>query len=82
MIVKVLLLAFNTNKVRFVYIPDNAIDDETDTMDIVNQAFYFGQNDVQPMEIRSVSTGDVVCANGQFFLCNPIGWTPLEEVIQ
>lgn len=81
MIAKVLLLAFKTNKVRLVYIPDEEAKDR-DLRGLAELAFHYGQNDFQPMKVRSVSVGDIVEVRGRFFRCENIGWTLLDEVTE
>jgi hypothetical protein len=43
---------------------------------LLEQIFYYGQNDVQPnSDLRSVSVGDFVKVNGEYFVCEPVGWS-------
>jgi len=81
MVIKVLLLAFNTNKIRLVDIPDVQYRPGMEIEEILELAFYHGQNDWQPMKVRSVSEGDIVILpTGEMWMCQAFGWSSVDEV--
>lgn len=75
------LRAFAENgeiKIRPIDIPDHAAQGKN-TQELLDLAFYYGQNDFQPREFYSVSAGDViVLENGERWLCEMIGWSKCE----
>lgn len=77
MIYKVHMLAFMDGEIREVDVPDT-VDQSTDS--VLELIFMYGQNDFQPLPDRcSVSMGDVAEVDGQFFLCQAMGWKQLTE---
>jgi len=52
---------------------------EADVTGKCELAFYYGQNDVQPLRQCSVSVGDVIVLDEGFFMCLPCGFTKLDD---
>ena len=61
------LLASTTGQVRLVRLPPRA---ERSLEDVLNDVFYFGQNDFQPLPLPSVSAGDVIVFGPELFHVN------------
>ena len=77
MIIKVHLIAFVDHDVRNVDIGQPV---DMSTNGILNQTFYWGQNDFQPQQHVSVSAGDVIELNdGRLFLIKAIGFKELSK---
>ena len=75
------MLAGMDGKIRVVKVPEANVSPDNDAL--LEQIFYFGQNDVQPVEGRySVSVGDVVELDpGYYFVVRAMGFaemTPAE----
>lgn len=81
MIINVMCLGFGEDwEIRPVTIPD-LYDAETDTV-ILEQVFYYGQNDFQPQQHPSVSVGDVAIIprignKPKLYRCDIVGWDEL-----
>ena len=74
----VLMLAFNedTNKVRTVDVPDTKLTGKA--KHDLGYIFHFGQNDFQNDPSHySVSMGDVIEYNGEYFLVKMVGYQRL-----
>ena len=86
MIVKAYQTAFHREgevKIRQITIPDEEVPEaasEENTQALLERAFYYGQNDFQPVQgFYSVSVGDVVeLNNGQRFRVLGAGWEELD----
>lgn len=75
--IQVEMLAFMDNGVfREVEIPDVEIPNQNALLD---QVFYYGQNDFQPRPFPSVSVGDVVYLEDKKFLIKGSGFKELSE---
>lgn len=71
------LLAFDDEEsFRPVEIPDREYEEEEA---ILEEAFHYGQNDFQPREMPSVSSGDVIHYNNNKYLIQDIGFKKLTE---
>ncbi len=70
--VKVHMTAFgNPGEVRMVEVADPSPNEDG----LLNQVFYYGQNDFQPQQHPSVSMGDVIeTASGKLYLIKAIGF--------
>jgi hypothetical protein len=77
--VSVEMWAFEDGRIRTVVIPDEKIREEAPHNGILELVFYYGQNEIQPLGICSVSVGDVVLLNGKRFRCAISGWEELDE---
>lgn len=67
-----------SSKLRTIIVPDDRITNDTDTdLDLI---FEFGQNDFQPANVPSVSTGDIIIYKNIYFRVEPIGWTILRPI--
>ena len=76
MIVNVRMLAFMDGELRPVDVPDAQV--RSDTHQMLEQVYYFGQNDFQPVPKRcSVSIGDVALLNGKFYIVRTCGWAEI-----
>jgi hypothetical protein len=84
--ITVYLLAFGTEvpvPERIVDVPDNLQGSRDDggptTEELLEQVFFYGQNDFQPKPIRSVSCGDVVrLPDGGLFKVLGAGWEAIQ----
>ena len=68
MLVEVELRAFRNDdgsELRSVEVPDSEIKLDSTVTDILERVYYFGQNDFQSKQQRSVSMGDVVRLYGK-----------------
>ena len=84
MLVEVELRGFNDyvdSGIRYVDVPDSkipsanmALNNEVALMSALDKVFYYGQNDFQPKQQRSVSVGDVVRLYGQRWTVAMVGW--------
>ena len=71
--IKVHMLAFNDNgTVRYVDIPEAP--DMADKGDMLDLVFKYGQNDFQPQQMTSVSMGDVIELNGEYWMVVAVGF--------
>ena len=61
---------------REVEIPDVEIPNQDALLD---QVFYYGQNDFQPRQLPSVSVGDVIYLNDKKFLIKGTGFKELSD---
>ncbi|CAK9251247.1 unnamed protein product [Sphagnum jensenii] len=73
----VMMLAFETErgeptKIRKVTVPAVAMSDDVNTL--LSRIYRYGQNDVQPQRVCSVSAGDVICIGEKFFLVAMTGF--------
>lgn len=70
------MLAFgNPGEIRTVNVPDNLWTENTEkNLDLV---FQYGQNDFQPQNHPSVSVGDIIQLDNQYYLVRPIGFMGL-----
>lgn len=57
------LLAFTDGDIRLVEIPDT-----TPPNNVLNAVWHWGQNDFQPMQMPSVSVGDIISIGEKFHL--------------
>lgn len=76
---KAYLFAYAGGAERIISIPDAelaACKTETDRLEL---AFYYGQNDFQPLPFPSLSVGDVVEMDGQLFRVEGCGWTNISR---
>lgn len=68
--INVELWAFGDGKIRVVEIPDS-----TPEINILEEVFYWGQNDFQPVEgCYSVSVGDIICLNDKKVIVLGVGF--------
>ena len=62
----------DTMLVRNVHVEDP----DEDLWGLLEQVFYYGQNEIQPNpNRRSVMTGDLVYINGEYYACEEVGWS-------
>lgn len=88
MIVRVYMLAFNgIDKVRSVDIPEEdfvyamAPDRIADRLErVLGLVYHYGQNDVQPLPMESVSMGDVIRFAGKMYVVRGFGFAELSAV--
>jgi hypothetical protein len=81
MIFEVEMLAFGKpGEVRKVNVPDEALTRaKEDTDNILEAAFYYGQNDFQPQNHPSVSAGDVIRWKEENYLVAGMGFKKLTD---
>lgn len=65
------------NEVRTVTVPNTVL--AHDPEHNLEQVFYYGQNDFQPMPHPSVSMGDVIELNQKLFLCQAFGFKEISK---
>lgn len=76
--VKLLGLGDDGSQSRSVDVPMDKVALLHHVSDLLEEIFYFGQNDFQPKPIRSVSVGDVAfLPNGEKWLVLGAGWKKL-----
>ncbi len=74
--VNVRMLAFGRPaEVRVVSIPDKPYFPCPDA--VLDEVYYWDQNDFQPLPHPSVSVGDVIELFGRFYLVKPVGFAEL-----
>lgn len=79
-IVEVEMRAFGKpGEIRKVELPDK--DSGLPVDQLLESVFYWGQNDFQPQEHPSVSSGDVVRIGSERYLCCTIGWEKLDKTV-
>lgn len=66
------LLAFTDTDIREVEVPNDFAELSGDAL--LEQIFYFGQNDFQPQQRPSVSVGDVIELDSKYYLVKPMGF--------
>jgi len=75
--IEVELWGFGSNgEIREVEAPDWVL--KTKLLGLLERAFYYGQNDIQPKKQRSVSVGDVVRWKGRRFIARTLGFEEIE----
>lgn len=62
---------------RLVEVPNEEV--VSDTMELLERIYYWGQNDFQPRQCCSVSMGDVAEVDGKFYICVSFGWKELSK---
>ena len=67
------------NEVRTVNVPNTVLDRAHGDEAVLEQVFYYGQNDFQPMPHPSVSMGDVIELNQKLFLCQAFGFKEISK---
>lgn len=79
MIFEVEMLAFGEpGEIRRVDVPDEHANHE-DVRHVLESVFYWGQNDFQPQEHPSVSTGDVIRCMGENWLVAGVGFKKITD---
>jgi flagellar motor switch protein FliM len=63
MVFEVEMWAFMNGQIREVHIDDERLEGKTKDQ-VLELVFHFGQNDVQPKDMCSVSVGDVIRLDG------------------
>jgi hypothetical protein len=81
MIVEVEMWAFAQGKIRQVEVPDEEMALSKDVHARLEQVWYYGQNDIQPQQIPSVSMGDIVRLDGKRWIAVMIGFEEIPEGI-
>lgn len=74
MIFKVELNSFKKGSIRQVEIPDEELVWDGTVESILQQVFLWGQNEVQPRELPSVSAGDIINCQGKRYLVKFVGF--------
>jgi len=64
--------------VRKVDVPLNEIVESNDTESILEKIFYYGQNDIQPKPAYSVSVGDIIIYEDEFYHVIPFGFSKVK----
>ena len=78
--INVHMSAYSTkNDIRTVEVPDNEITPKTTVNQMLALIYHYGQNDFQPQNHPSVSVGDVVGLEGDYYMVLGIGWKKLTE---
>jgi len=73
--INVELWGFGDGKVREVNIPDSTPHDY-----VLEEVFYWGQNDFQPVKgCYSVSVGDIICWNDKKIMVMAVGFEELSD---
>jgi hypothetical protein len=70
--ITVLLLAFSEEKRVVTF--EEKVDTVREKLQLV---FHYGQNENQPQAHPSVSVGDVAFVDGDFYVCQSVGWAQL-----
>jgi hypothetical protein len=73
------LIVWGNGAVRQVDIPDEELAVLNTPGEALEKIFYYGQNDFQPQNLPSVSTGDVAEWDGKLFKCLPVGWKEISR---
>lgn len=69
---------FQNGVIRVVNVPKRALNGKLEHD--LDQVFYYGQNDIQPVPARcSVSAGDVIRYHGARYLIETVGFKKLEN---
>ena len=74
--VEVEMLAFGNGDIRIVSLDDSVKNMEVEEQ--LDQVFMFGQNDAQPLNMPSVSMGDVIRLNGERFKIAMFGFEKIK----
>ena len=80
MLVKVHMWAFENGKVRIVNLPDSEVEVGSDLKPeyqvniLLDLVFHYGQNDFQSRPISSISAGDVIELDNEYYLVKAIGF--------
>lgn len=64
-----------TGQTRHVEVPDAKV--SRSPFANLEQIFYYGQNEIQPLPMPSVSVGDVITLDGFRYRVDVIGFNPL-----
>lgn len=73
-------MKFNNGKIRVVEVPTHEFYQCDSIIDQLEMIFKYGQNNYQPQEKPSVSTGDVITIKGKDkYLVAPIGFEKLSD---
>jgi len=67
----------NKSKIRLVEVPDDQIND--DKMDTLEAIFCNGQNYIQPLELPSVSVGDIIGLDDEYWLVLGLGFEQITK---
>lgn len=78
MVYEVELWAFCNGAVRKVDIEDRLANESV--QDVLENVFYWGQNEHQEQDMPSVSVGDVCRVFDDRWLCCSVGWKELKRV--
>lgn len=75
----VYLTAFRKNghQIREVKVPDGECNGDTDF--VLNRIFWWGQNEAQPKNMRSVSVGDAIEYNQKYYLILFAGFSEISK---
>lgn len=76
MIFKVEMLAFGDGQIREVGVLHPTLDDRENLLD---QIYYFGQNDFQPKRCPSVSVGDIIHLDNEKHIVASLGFRKLSD---
>jgi hypothetical protein len=84
---QVYMLAFNgPDKIRTVSVPDSEVDraiarnpKKSDRIDaVLGLIYHYGQNDVQTLQVQSVSIGDVIRYAGGMYVVQTVGFAEID----
>jgi len=64
---------------RTVEVPDDEISEETSLTEKLDMIYRYGQNQFQPMDYPSVSSGDVMYLDGKFHIVESFGFKEISE---
>jgi hypothetical protein len=76
MIYRVRLMAFGDGKIREVNVPDVTTNNIEEVLDLV---YHYGQNEIQPLLLPSVSVGDVIEAGDRLFVVKLSGFAEMTK---
>ena len=85
MIIDVHMTAFmGKDVVRKVNVPDDDLfeidlEQKRTYEQILNLVFRYGQNEIQPQPMPSVSVGDTAVLWKRYFMCTPVGWKKIKK---
>lgn len=79
MIFEVELQAFGGGAIRRVDVPDEEFHLGTATTTMLELIYLWGQNDLQPVALPSVSVGDAIRLYGKRYVVAPMGFRELAE---
>jgi len=65
-------------QIRQVEVPDEECNGDADF--VLERIFHWGQNEIQPQQIRSVSAGDIIFYNRKYYLILMAGFCKASKI--
>ncbi len=66
---------------RTVEIPEDEVNEETTLEETLDLVYRYGQNEFQPRDYPSVSSGDVIVVNQEFYIVESFGFKKIPETL-